>query len=186
MASETLDIMLDIETMALTPDALVLSIGAIQFASRSVDLDTRDTMLVVPNFMEQVMCGRRIDPETQKWWGDGERSRAAEHWLTPPAGAQMPVRSALAELALFVRSTSSGRIWANGAVFDIGILEHLYRSVNMAIPWKYNAVRDSRTIRQEIPPIPARDATDELTGETAHHPVSDCKVQIRDLWIRGF
>lgn len=195
MASQTLssvgqDIMVDIETMALTPDALILSIAAVSFEPRSLQQPVNgEVRLLVPNFMDQVMLGRRIDPNTQKWWADAERAEAAAHWLTPEPSTQQTIRGALAELASFVRLMQPQRIWANGAVFDIGILEHAYRSVGFSIPWKYSAIRDSRTIRQELPILDARVAppTDQPQPVTVpHHPVSDCNVQINDLWLRGF
>ncbi len=37
-------------------------------------------------------------------------------------------------------------IWANGATFDMPILEALYKAYGMDAPWKYNAARDVRTL----------------------------------------
>lgn len=191
MASETVnndpvDVMLDIETMALTPDALILSIGAVCFTPRHPHLVFGDTFLMVPSFMGQVLNGRRIDPDTQKWWGDPEREAAAEHWMCP--AQPNTLAAVLVKLSDFIRINKPERVWANGAVFDIGILEHAYRSKGLVIPWKYNQVRDSRTIRQEIPMLAERTVTETYVpvGEPAHHPITDCKVQIKDLWIRGF
>ncbi|OYW60916.1 MAG: hypothetical protein B7Z40_19340 [Bosea sp. 12-68-7] len=114
-----------------------------------------------------------------------EREKAAIHWIE---AAPNTLAAALVKLSDFIRINKPERVWANGAVFDIGILEHAYRSKGLVIPWKYNQVRDSRTIRQEIPMLAERTATGTYVpvGEPAHHPITDCKVQINDLWIRGF
>lgn len=186
MAPETLarDIMIDIETMALTPDALVLSIGAVAFIPRSACRSAEKELLLIPDFMDQVMRGRRIDPETQKWWGAPERAAAADHWLAPTKTCSF--HETLRALADFIRLEGPERIWANGAVFDIGILEHMYRAAGLTIPWKYNMVRDSRTIRQEVPILSNRDGTPVTATGLAHHPIGDCYQQINDLWLRGY
>jgi len=189
MAPETVaaiptDVMIDIETMALTPDALVLSIGVVAFTPRSPTLAfSGHELLLVPNFMDQVMRGRRIDPDTQTWWASPQRAAAADHWLAPAKTCS--TAETLRALSDFIRTEKPERVWANGAVFDIGILEHLYRSAGFVIPWKYNQVRDSRTIRQELPALPDRN-TPVMAEGLAHHPIGDCRVQIADLWIRGF
>jgi hypothetical protein len=64
---------------------------------------------------------------------------------------------------------SVGRIWAQGAQFDISILEHAYRSVNRAYPWQYWSVRDSRTLL-DLVPVNLPSAT--------HDAMEDCYRQI--------
>ena len=37
-------------------------------------------------------------------------------------------------------------VWAQGTVFDIGILEHLYKQYGMVANWQYWQISDSRTL----------------------------------------
>ena len=50
----------------------------------------------------------------------------------------------LAELNRFIVGVD--QIWAQGAVFDIGILENLYQQLNTPVNWHYWQIRDSRTL----------------------------------------
>lgn len=179
------DVMVDIETLALDADALVLSIGVIPFDCVGKDGPWfGESFLAVPNLTEQIMMGRTIETSTQTWWGDPEREAASLHWRAPPK--QLTVRSALAELSGFIREAEAPRVWANGAVFDIGILNSLYAQCGMKVPWKYNAVRDARTLYDVLPKHPDRNWCNPEKDGPLHHPVVDCRVQIIRMWEHGW
>lgn len=181
MASK--DVMIDIETLALDANALVLSIGVMQFDCIGTDRPWfGDPMLLVPDLVEQIMMGRTIENSTQKWWADPLHAEAAAHWKHPLT--KLPVRAALAELSDFVKEAP--RVWANGAVFDIGILNSLYHACGMTSPWKYNAVRDARTLYDVLPHIETRSWDNPENDGPAHHPVVDCRVQIIKMWEHGW
>lgn len=180
----TKDVMLDIETLSLQSDALVLSIGAVKFnsveqpASRPL-WECATSFLAVPSLLEQVLLGRHVDQGTQKWWAT-QPVQAQDHWCGPAVNS-IKVYEALQGLAEYV--SDADRVWANGIVFDIGILESLYRQFKMSIPWKYSSVRDARTFYDTHP------STRTWTGSEdwiAHHPVGDCKHQIVRLWEHGY
>lgn len=182
------DVMLDIETLATDGNALVLSIGAIKF-----DLVGRDgpwfgeQFFVVPSLIEQILLGRTIERGTQEFWAT-QPTEAQAHWANAQAQNAMTVYAALADLGQFVRGAP--RIWANGAVFDFGILESLLRQVRLPIPWKYNTVRDARTVYDVMTPVrefsrTALGTVEGLIEYPLHHPIRDCEVQIIRLWERG-
>lgn len=180
MASK--DVMIDIETLGLGSDALVLSIGAIPFDCIGKDGPWfGDPFLAVPDLIEQIMMARAVEPGTQKFWA-AQPSGAADHWVAPLRA--MTVRSALAELSAFVNG--SPRVWANGAVFDIGILNSLYKQVGMEPPWKYNAIRDARTLYDVLPADATRNWVNPEKGGPVHHPLTDCRVQIIRMWEHGW
>jgi hypothetical protein len=54
------------------------------------------------------------------------------------------------------------------------ILEHAYKSLSMPLPWKYFAVRDSRTVFGLVPSLEKYPAS--------HHALEDCRRQIYLLW----
>lgn len=172
------DIMIDIESLSLQPDALVLSIGACTFTCGTEYPTIGEKLLLVLDMTQQIIAGRHIDQGTQKWWAE-QPEAASAHWKTP--GKVHPVNVALTELALFVRDAP--RIWANGICFDITVLEHLYRQNGIKVPWKYNIVRDARTFYDNNRPWK------QFTSEGVlieHHPVDDCISQINRLWEAGF
>ena len=65
-----------------------------------------------------------------------------------------------------------GRVWSQGANFDICILDHMFRHVGLTSPWKYNAVRDTRTLYDYIP----ENAWPVRQG-THHNALDDAKYQ---------
>lgn len=178
------NVMVDIETLATTTDALVLSIGAQVFTMTEEAPVFGEHVLVVPSLVEQILAGRRIDRDTQLWWAKQSRD-AAEHWVLAAMSPQ-PVSQALYKLAEFIKGAD--RVWARGPHFDIAILDSLHQTFGFKSPWGYNAIRDVRTFCDD------RDKVRTMTLETdsgigmnipAHHPLQDCKVQIIDLWEHG-
>ena len=57
---------------------------------------------------------------------------------------RIPVVQMLQELNRFLVGVNN--IWAQGTVFDIGILEHLYKQYGMVPNWQYWQITDSRTL----------------------------------------
>lgn len=175
------NVMIDIETMALTPDALVLSIGALEFTLGATPLTGKD-FLAVPAFMEQIALCRRIDPGTQAWWAHKDRRAASTHWRDAAPATTYSLAGALQGLAGFV--TGADTVWAKGPQFDIVILESLYRAAGIEIPWEYGRVRDVRTMlacTEEGRKVPPSAETTLL----AHHPLADCRYQVNQLWEHG-
>jgi len=176
----TKDVMIDIETLSTAPDALVLSIGARQF-----DCVGREgpwfgeALLVVPDLVDQLLMGRRVDRSTQEWWSKQD-PQAATHWRTPSKA--FTVRTALAELHTFVRDAP--RVWARGPHFDIAILDSLYQCYGMKSPWRYNTIRDVRTYCDDRSPIRTLPPI-AISDMPPHHPLKDCELQICDLWTHG-
>ena len=60
--------------------------------------------------------------------------------------------------------------------FDIVILENAYRAVDAKVPWRYNAVRDSRTVL-DVAQIVASPRDEEL--EPAHVALGDARYEAR-------
>ena len=62
-------------------------------------------------------------------------------------------------------------IWAHGASFDPPILESAYLAFKAKAPWKYSALRDTRTIYELANYYPDR------TKGTHHNALDDAKNQ---------
>ena len=84
----------------------------------------------------------------------------------------MPLKQALEDLHRIV--WHSNRVWANGPTFDMNILEHAYKSLNIVLPWQYYKVRDARTVYGLCPGLNKYPAS--------HHALEDCRRQIDLLW----
>jgi len=64
-----MDIMLDIETLATSPDAVVLTFGAIKFDPFDSSKPMDQGLYMRVNVDEQIALGRRVDKGTVDWWG---------------------------------------------------------------------------------------------------------------------
>lgn len=137
------DVMIDLETLSTTPDAAILSIGAVKFDPFGDELKKAD----MDSFYVRVdldSCDKlnlAISDSTIEWWS--KQSQEAQDEAFNPAG-RIDVVDAMNQLYKFCWGAK--RVWSNGSGFDIIILETVFRKIEKAYPWSYWAVRDCRTI----------------------------------------
>jgi exodeoxyribonuclease VIII len=154
--------MIDLEGLATGPDTTILTIAAQAFDPfgdgwyeqqyyARVDLDSQSN--------------RRIEQGTLEWWATQPAAARDEAFAEDN---RVPLDQALDELGRLI--WHSKRIWAQGPTYDMTILEHAYKSYNKPIPWKYFAVRDSRTVFSLWPGLEK--------PPTSHHALEDCRRQI--------
>jgi len=140
--SETpLGVMVDLETLGVSADAAILSIGAVVFTDQpDFDYDPCYQFHAQPG-VTYGSAGRSVDPETLRWWMDQDADAPLE-----PLDR---LDTALLELRDFIQSMTGGgknvRIWSRG-LMDIVMLEHAYNQIGEPVPWKYWQVRDARTL----------------------------------------
>ena len=132
--------MLDIETLGTCPDCVVLTLGAVKFNPYTKE-DVGAGLYCKPDVDEQIVRGRIVRDDTMAWW-----SAQAEDVREEALGMEdrIPVEQMLRELNRFL--VGADNIWAQGTVFDIGILEHLYKQYNMVPNWQFWQISDSRTL----------------------------------------
>lgn len=167
------EIMLDIETLSTANNAVVLSIGALGFQIEKEAPKVIASRLWVLDLHSQIAAGRDISAGTMKFWREQTKSARA-HWAEDKP---QDVTEVLVSLGGFI---GESLVWANGSCFDIGILTSLHEQWSMGVPWKYNAVRDARTIYKATPKL--RDRPTDLNLGPEHDPVADCISQVWGLW----
>jgi hypothetical protein len=133
--------MIDLETLSTRPDAMIVSIGAVEFGPGGLG----DVFYGV---VDPARSSGHIDPATVAWWM--RQSDLARSIFSQSGDALSATLRALFD---FIRAnrwvyslTPSCRIWAHGAAFDIPILENAIRREGLVVPWHYRAIRDTRTI----------------------------------------
>ncbi len=172
----TVDVMIDIESLNITTDSIILSLAAVTFLRGGAIEDYKDELLLVLNTEQE---GRTFSHSTLIDF----------HLLTVPNHAQAYLNSptvmlpdALTQLQEFIqtRTNKDSRIWANGCCFDVGILENAFDQHGVSAPWKFFQVRDLRTI---IDVFDAKDLKRQMQEEVGdlHNPLSDCIWQLRLL-----
>jgi hypothetical protein len=164
------ELMVDIETLSTSPDAVILVIGAVKFKRNGnlKPLKELDTFYrrITPNSCMEV--GLKVDKETVEWWNKQDPNVKFEAIENPD---RVPLRQALTEFSSWLKSCD--KIWANSPSFDCVILESAYKACDIPIPWKFWNTRDCRTIF-DIAGIRKCD----LPNNEQHNAIHDCYRQI--------
>ena len=129
--------MIDLETLDITPQAAVLTVGGVKFnpldASEphsefyyKLDLDTQD---------------RSVNDDTIAWWGKQD-PKVQEEAFDPTGREHMDV---------FLNSLPKWLVgvdvlWGHGYGFDITIIEDMLKQRGKSLPWQFWQVRGSRTL----------------------------------------
>lgn len=174
-------VMVDIETLSLRPNAVILSVAAVGFAFADnmesepfIDEKSKWVLDIRP----QLLLGRHVDPATQEWWS--KQSAAARAHLVD--ADEMYLQDFATSFRQAVEKYD--QVWAQGTDFDIPILTSLYTDLGLKAPWKkYNVVRDVRTIVSIFPKrrLSPDQVFKEFTGKE-HDPMTDSEKQIWKLW----
>jgi len=174
--------MIDLETLSTDNDAVILSIGAVEFTLPKFDGPVFNEGSLGREFYQNVdpqSCidrGMSVNASTVEWWQD--QDPAAQQALR---ANRVHLFAALTRLAVYLVpddiADDTCTVWAHGDVFDIAILNNAYRLIKAKTPWKYNAVRDARTAYDLTGVWPSDDHNDE--NHVAHNALSDAKRQAR-------
>lgn len=132
-------LMIDMETLAVSPRAVVLSLGAVHFNPWGngygdkiyfkIDLDDQDKL------------GREIDPNTIEWWGKQDL-QIMEEAFSPDD--RISLEDAMDQFHKFAWGCDC--FWSHGATFDLMIIQDIYTQLNRPLPWNYWQLRDTRTL----------------------------------------
>ena len=137
------DVMIDLETLATSPDAAILTIGAVKFDPFGdevndptaipfyvrVDLDSCDRLGLVTN------------EDTIAWWSKQSQEAQDEAFSE---NDRIDIVEAFEQLYKFCWGAK--RVWSHGAAFDIVICEHVFKKIGKAIPWNFWSARCTRTL----------------------------------------
>src|SRR5680860_1209460 len=111
-------VMIDLETLATTADAVILSIGAVRFDLETGDVG-QDYFYRSISIESNLGTGRRISESTLKWW----MKQSAEAQQVFHDEEKHCLLAALLDLRRWFNGTES-IVWSNGADFDLPILTH--------------------------------------------------------------
>lgn len=166
------DIMVDIETLATTPQSVVITIGAIRFDPFADDRESYEgDKILMDTFY------RRIDPESFDWPTAHIDDNTLAWWSQQKPEVQFeaftdddrhPISEVMRDFHRWCGSYNT--MWANGPAFDIVILEEVCRQLHRGFPWKYWQVKDCRTVYGLV--------EHERPNPRLHHAAWDCWSQI--------
>lgn len=165
------DIMIDLETMAVTSDAAIISIGACQFDLKTGQIGDKHYYTAV-TLQSNLDYERRILPSTLVWWMD--QSHNAQDVFRDVAAVHL--EDALVGLVEWMGDTckvhkDAANVWGMGASFDTPMLEHAFTQTKIAIPWQFWNNKCARTYKN----LPgAKDVQVQRKG--VHHNALDDAV----------
>lgn len=159
-------IMIDIETLDTNPTAAIIEIAAVEFYPE--------------RGLKDCIGGRTFstDVDLDSAVKAGTVSGATlEFWLGQPARvtdkSAPSLSRALSLLMCFIRETPGEiNLWANSPSFDMVILEHAYRQIELRAPWTHRQLRDVRTICWA-----ASLSVDSFRVGRQHHALDDAITQ---------
>lgn len=131
--------MIDMETMAVSPRAVVLSLGAVHFDPK--DNGVKDTLYFRIDLDDQDKLGREIDPNTLDWWAKQD-PQIMEEAFSP--NDRISLAAAMDKFHKFAWGCDA--FWSHGATFDLVIIEDILRQLKRPLPWNYWQLRDTRTL----------------------------------------
>ena len=170
-----IDVMIDIETLAIDPKAAVVQIGLAYRLPGNAYVQTKEICIkpasyeANPGFviMESTVAWHKKDP-----------ARAANIERCELEG--IPVSAAPMELFKVLASISNEGsnkliLWSCGTDFDFPVLANLYKAHGQIQPWRYGNIRDYRTMRElfkgEVP----------MNNKGNHTAVADAVAQYEHL-----
>lgn len=166
---DTVQVMLDIETLSTNLDAVIVSIGAVKFTIRDGIIDT---FLVNIDPVDSKKYGLHTSKDTIIWWSN-QSKEARRSWQKNQVSLAFAMQA-------FIDWYGQKSIptWCKGATFDYPIIESSLKAAKIAIPWKYWHCNCYRSI---INFFGIDDRNMQATGTTHHDAVSDCKNQCNVL-----
>lgn len=137
------DIMIDLETLATSPNSAILTIGAIKFDPFGDDLKdpTCEKFYVRVDLDSCDELGLEVNDDTLAWWSQQSKEAQDEAFSSDN---RIHIREAFNQLYKFCWGAK--RVWSHGASFDTVICENIFRKLNKAVPWKFWEVRCTRTL----------------------------------------
>ena len=162
--------MIDLETLGVEPDSVVMTLGAIKFDPFS-NSEPHTPLYLRGDVEEQSeQYGRSIDNNTLTWWS--KQSQSVQDEAFGENQERVLVKEMLRQLNKWC--VGLDYIWCQGPTFDFVILQDLYKNAQKPTPWNYWQIRDSRTLFSMMPSDPRKDIQEEL-----HNALADCYYQAK-------
>lgn len=134
-------VMLDLETLGLKPNSVILSVGAALFSLDGQIEPLYHRRITIQSCLD---AGLEVDGDTVEWWMNQKEENRGRLFAvkTKPLGAT------LWELDNVVKSVRPNGIyvWSHGSNFDTVLYENACKKTGMSIWWDYRNVRDTRTL----------------------------------------
>jgi len=161
-------LMVDIESLNNTPDAVILSIGAVLFNEKGV---AKDKYYAAVDIQSCLDAGLTIGGDTLLWWHK-QSDEARKVFLEKT----VPLKKALQGLKNYTYKhchTYDIPVVANSPSFDCVILRNAYRAVGEDAFWKFWRELDYRTMKS----LKGAPKIERGEDNVAHNALADAYAQ---------
>ena len=136
-------IMIDSETLATSPNAAILTIGAVKFDPLGDELyvPEMESFYVKVDLDSCHELGLEVSDSTIEWWSKQDEEAQAEAF---GEAGRVHIKEAFNQLYKFCWGAEA--VWSHGAAFDIVLCENVFKKLEKAVPWKYWQAKCSRTL----------------------------------------
>lgn len=171
-------VMIDIETLGTSPNAVILQIGAVAFNTAGMDSEGINYNVSV---LDQLAINSSIDSGTIGWWfdtvtPDARRSVLIRENIVSLADALDNVNAYITKCFGSDKPKKSNKVWANSPSFDLVILRNAMQACGIEPAWKYYQEADVRTLRYICDEQLNVNTVDKYVG-VAHNAVDDAHNQ---------
>lgn len=142
------DVMIDIETLSVYSNAMIVVLGAIKFNRRKViksfsEIEESDKFYMKVNIEHSKLnYDFDINEDVLAWWSTQDEKVREE--ALGESDTREHIDVVLSKFNEWFGD--SVHIWGNGDDFDCSILAESYRQCELVPPWKFWNTRDCRTI----------------------------------------
>lgn len=156
-------IMLDLETLSTSSNAMIMSIGAVVFDETGLSAEFHRKI----NIELDNQCGAEISASTVCWWA--QQSEQAREIFINSVDEFLPT---LMDFSAFLdHYAPNAEIFGNGADFDNVILANAYRRAGLIQPWGKYKNRCYRTLKNLAPQLKI------ARSGTHHNALDDARSQ---------
>lgn len=158
------DLMVDIETLGTTKDAVITQIGAVFFDRYTGKMGKE--LLVNIQIQDCLDWGLKVDAGALKFWFE----QSGRSFLENP----VPLQTALDALRKLYKEEKGAAVWAH-ATFDFPILATAYDKIKQGFAFPYKNLRDIRTLVD----LAKLDYVKGKGDPKTHNALDDCKYQVK-------
>lgn len=180
--------MVDIETLSTAVNAVVLSVGAVEFDPITGEIGRK--FYYELDLSEQKQ--RHISSDTVQWWFKQclENQKSIDllvkenKWKKGVEFVLHRLKDFIWGFESFLAGTEKRNegykkiaLWACDPDFDLAILANLYEEHNLPVPWKYSEPKSVRTVRTLTQVAGIKITTEEAN----HNALDDCIRQAKEV-----
>jgi hypothetical protein len=134
--------MIDLETLSTRSNAVIMSIGVVQFDLRG---NTLDRLHYRVDIHDCIKHGLHVHGGTVQWWLE-QPKKNIDNLLKIESvyGLEQALHKLEYEFLPMLKECTY--VWSHGSNFDVVVLENAYQAIGREVWWKYKNVRDTRTL----------------------------------------